>query len=503
METQKSNYFVRHWRGELPLSVSFWGNVVFVNIVVTFLSNVVTMGGFVDGVRWQSLLLLSFSLVTFAIVVGLWQIVGTWRSAKRYRQGGGSKIGAGIVQLLMAIGLLSMISNIVIVAQDHLKRYESMQAESFEVYLSDDRETLFIDGVIGVTISDEVLALLEENGTITRLSLNSYGGDLNETFRILNAFAEYRKDGRQLTTYARGYCASACSILFVSGDHRVLAEGAQLGFHKLQAYVAVDADNIERLQEKVAHYFLRQGVSRNFIGEMYQAEPDDMWHPDVETLLAANVVHQIAPPDAGSGSAATATSSAPDVMGLIRRTAPERYKAFEQRLAALPQGENYTQNVELATENFVSELKLEAIRRLDDDLLLQVIGNETVMYSTLAENDPALCMQTLYPNAYGFPEYVSVMSYQDEAAFARELTQIFEQGLTRDFTEIDYDAAQRDLDVVLNSMPGDVEALSNYDESIDGYRQHCQAIADFYAHIGDALHEKNAANLIRWLLEPE
>lgn len=503
METQKANYFVRHWRGELPLSVSFWGNVVFVNIVVTFLSNVVTLGGFTDGLRWQSLQLLSLCLVTFAVVVGLWQIVGTWRSAKRYRQSGGSKIGASIVQLLMALGLFSLISNIVIVTKDHLERYESAQQQNFEVYLSDDRETLFIDGEIGVTISDSVLALLEQNDAITTLALNGPGGDLNETFRILNALAEYRKDGRELTTYARGTCASACSILFVGGDRRVLAEGSELGFHQLQAYVAVDADNIERLQEKVAHYFLRQGVARNFIGEMYQAEPEDMWYPDAQALLAANVVHEIAPPDAGTGSAATATSSTPDVMGLIRRTAPERYKAFEQRLAALPQGENHTQNVEFATQNFVSELKFEAIRRLDDPLLLQVIGNETVMYSTLAENDPALCMQTLYPNAYGFPEYASVMSYQDEAAFAQELTQIFEQGLTRDFTEIDYDAAQSDLDVVLNSMPGNIDALEAYDESIDGYRAHCQAIADFYAHIGDALSEENAANLVRWLLEPE
>lgn len=501
METQKANYFVRHWHGELPLSVSFWGNVVFVNILVTFLSNVVYMGGFVDGIRWQSLQLLGAGLIVFAIVVGLWQIVGTWRSASRYRRNGGSMIINGIVKFLMALGLLSLMTNVVTVVRDHIARYENAQLQNFNVYVSDSGETLFIEGEIGVTISDSVLALLDQHDAITTLALSGPGGDLNETFRILNALADYRREDRQLTTYAQGDCASACSILFMGGDHRVLAQGAQLGFHQLQAYVAVDDSNIERLQEKVARFFLRKGVSANFIGNMYQAAPDDMWYPDVTTLLDANVVHEIERAEDSGGKAITKSASL-DVLALIKRNAPDRYATFEAQLTNLPQDDNLAQNTTLLTQNFIAELKIEAIRRLDDALLMQVILSEVQMYKTLAEYAPELCMQTLYPNVYGFPDYPSVMRYQNEAAFEAELTQIFENGLANDFPTIDFTRAQDDLNTVIAAMPGDIEKLNDYDDSIAGYREHCQAIAAFYAHIDTSLERDNAANLVRYLLEP-
>ncbi|WP_417687959.1 hypothetical protein [Pseudidiomarina sp.] len=516
MDSKKPNYFVRHWRGELSLSVSFWGNVVFLNILVTIISRITTFGGFLDGISWQTAQIVVISLLLFAVVIGVWQIVGTWRSATRYRANGGSRVITGIVKLLMAFGALSLIGNLGIAIQDFNLRTENAKNQDFDVYVSENGYELVITGEIGVTISDTVVAQLEQYKAIDTLVLNSHGGDLNETFRIIHALDRYRDDnGQKITTYVDEYCASACSILFISGDKRILAKGAKLGFHQLQSYVTVDPDtaNIERLQRKVSNYFQLQGVSPAFVRDMYQAAPDDMWYPTEELLLTSNVVHHLveresmvptsAPTTKQTATQSTETTSELDVVALIRDISPVHYEELERQLESIPNDGNHKQNVELTISNFVSNLKLESLRRVDDGLLLDVIENETALYNQLAEHAPDLCMQTLYPGEYGYPDYERVMHYRDGALFAEEITRIFEQGLRQELPTIDYEMAYADLEHVLATINQDISALDAFEASNKGYRLHCQSIAHFYAYLAKALPETRAANLVRYIIEPE
>lgn len=516
MDSKKPNYFIRHWRGELPLPVSFWGNVVFLNLLITMISRITTFGGFLDGIRWQTAQIVVLSLILFAVIIGVWQIVGTWRSATSYRAKGGSRVITGIVKLLMAFGVLSLIGNLGIAIEDFNLRTENAKNQDFDVYVSENGYELVITGEIGVTISDSVVAQLEQHKAIDTLVLNSHGGDLNETFRIINALYSYRNDNEQeITTYVDEHCASACSILFISGDTRILAKGAQLGFHQLQSYATADPDtsNIERLQRKVSNYFQLQGVSPSFLRDMYQAAPDDMWYPEEELLLTSNVVHHLierqsmvptsAPTAQPTAAQGAETESQLDVVALIRDISPVHYEELERQLESIPNDGNHKQNVELTISNFVSNLKLESLRRVDDVLLLNVIENETALYNQLAEHAPDLCMQTLYPGEYGYPDYERVMHYQDDALFAEEITRIFEQGLRQELPTIDYEMAYADLEHVLATINQDISALDAFEASNEGYRLHCQSIAHFYAYLVKALPEARAANLVRYIIEPE
>src|SRR5207244_9103946 len=82
---RRRNWIARHWRGDLPLWVSYW--------VISLIANV-TMPAIVAGAallfhsgNYQPLR--SFATIVAiwlgALVVITWQLVGLWRSARHYR----------------------------------------------------------------------------------------------------------------------------------------------------------------------------------------------------------------------------------------------------------------------------------------------------------------------------------------------------------------------------------------------------------------------------------
>jgi hypothetical protein len=85
----KGNYFVRHWRGELSLRLSYWVNVPFASIlglvmVRAIVGLVVTAVGLGDAYR--KLFLLGGLWLAMSAVLA-WGAVGIWRSAGRPRPG--------------------------------------------------------------------------------------------------------------------------------------------------------------------------------------------------------------------------------------------------------------------------------------------------------------------------------------------------------------------------------------------------------------------------------
>lgn len=79
------HYIVRHWRGELSLAKSFWINCIILSVVY---------GGVFYGMLYAASTLESAILSMIAVLgywliyapLGIWQVVGTWRAARRYRE---------------------------------------------------------------------------------------------------------------------------------------------------------------------------------------------------------------------------------------------------------------------------------------------------------------------------------------------------------------------------------------------------------------------------------
>ena len=92
-------YPIRHWRGELPLPVSYWINGT---LVVGFGSMLVlkAIDSASGSVSLQTTALLAIGAILLTLLGWLWAVVGIWRSAGRYSRtenGGWGMVAKGMV----------------------------------------------------------------------------------------------------------------------------------------------------------------------------------------------------------------------------------------------------------------------------------------------------------------------------------------------------------------------------------------------------------------------
>jgi hypothetical protein len=110
-EKTRRSYFIRHWRGDLSLPLSYWVNLFLLTLVMVFISALVS--AFIDPTKGLATWAIGISLVgVFAIVATVWQIVGVWRSAGKHKIRGGSGFWAGAARVAVALGFLSFTSQL-------------------------------------------------------------------------------------------------------------------------------------------------------------------------------------------------------------------------------------------------------------------------------------------------------------------------------------------------------------------------------------------------------
>src|SRR6266481_4452041 len=81
-EPSRSNYFVRHWRGDLSLPISFWVNGAVISFALRVEGAVVA-----DATgNWESSPFVALAFFVLDSAIYVWQIVGIWRSATKYEQ---------------------------------------------------------------------------------------------------------------------------------------------------------------------------------------------------------------------------------------------------------------------------------------------------------------------------------------------------------------------------------------------------------------------------------
>lgn len=111
LSTERDSYFRRHWRGELSLPRSYWINGVLIFGVGCNLMLALTVTFTIMLFRQQDdigapivLLLIALELAAY-----VWALVGTWRSAGRYR---GSRVWPILARIAMCLGVLITIGNV-------------------------------------------------------------------------------------------------------------------------------------------------------------------------------------------------------------------------------------------------------------------------------------------------------------------------------------------------------------------------------------------------------
>ncbi len=142
-----------------------------------------------------------------------------------------------------------------------------------------------MNGDIDYALFNGLVKTLAANPDITQLNLTSHGG------LVPAARAMARQVGlRRMKVEAHGLCASACVLVFMAGEQRLLAEDAQLAFHRWHDKGMSQLFGQPDPEERDKAWLLERGLDAAFVAQIFDTPHDTLWKPTRAELLAAGVL---------------------------------------------------------------------------------------------------------------------------------------------------------------------------------------------------------------------
>jgi hypothetical protein len=161
-----------------------------------------------------------------------------------------------------------------------------MEAARPEAEFVADGTQLHVYGDIDTGFAERFEQALNANPSVSEVTLGSGGGSVRDA---LIAGLLIRSRGLDTTIY--GNCYSACPLVFLGGNDRVVwAAPHRLGFHQIYTGAGVPIPLDDQLYGLVAQYVAEMGGDPSrVLAWMFSAGPSEMFEPEPEDLCAANV----------------------------------------------------------------------------------------------------------------------------------------------------------------------------------------------------------------------
>jgi hypothetical protein len=157
----------------------------------------------------------------------------------------------------------------------------------YAIRVLQDGSVVEISGSFSWALPQNFMAILAQSPRVRTIRLESPGGFVQPAIAVANIIV-----ARGLDTYVGRFCASACTLAFLGGQHRFIAPNARLGFH--QAY----APNVpaERINPMMRQAYSVSGVPASFIDHVLRTPPRALWFPSQTELRDASIITGPPPP---------------------------------------------------------------------------------------------------------------------------------------------------------------------------------------------------------------
>lgn len=393
VESRKPSYFVRHWRGDLSLPVSYWVNCVVLSLVVQ--GTLTLARGGVDLTDWPQLLGAGMVLLWIAILlISVWQIVGTWRAAGSYRRRGGARLWAGATRVMLVLAALGTAGNIITIGIPQSMEFGKialrLDYEPAQVSVIDSGRVIAIEGPIGFGLTQDVKALLDRNPDVRTIELSSIGGRVQEARKLQRLIAD-----RQLNTSSSKGCFSACTIAFMAGAERRLSPRASLGFHRYHFPGSPDSV-IRDLESADRQFLISRGLPGDFVARIYSTPHADMWQPSHAELLRAGAVTSFAMTEREEAEFRQFLVGH-KLYGAIREFEPATYAALEAKAKEmLLQGR--FDDFRTVAQPLVVSVYLKYLPRASDEAVRATIAVTIEEGNLLRTADTDSCFAYFYPD---------------------------------------------------------------------------------------------------------
>lgn len=278
-----NSYVAAHWRGDLSLARSFWLNHILIAGLAVFALLAAT--GQIDrglGERPALVLALTLPILVLLLLVQGWQIAGTWRSARRRAFLRGHDVLRRFVQTLLVIDMAGTAIIVLGASVNHVQAALSgLPVAVAGAIVRDEGRRIDLSGPL-TPASPEIFRHALALAPGVRLArLSSDGGSVPAARQIATVIRDAGLDTEVAQT-----CASACTIVFFGGHHRILRDGARLGFHSYSSPTmtpqAIVAD--EEVERKT---YQAAGLPADFIERIFSVPPSRVWYPQRDEAIAA------------------------------------------------------------------------------------------------------------------------------------------------------------------------------------------------------------------------
>ncbi|MGS2721014.1 hypothetical protein [Paraglaciecola aestuariivivens] len=407
-EEQHPNFFIRYWKGQISLPVSYWLIGVTANVVIVILSHFAQVG--VENASSAKLLgAYIFGLYVCMIVLTCWQTVGIYRSASKHPLRGGSAGWAMTAKVMVCLGCLGFLyqmynSGFPIMKTSFLTLIGSERYPATEFRLLNNGTELEVFG--GLEIGSETLLAeqLNLNPDVKILHLHSIGGRVLAAKRMMQVVRDH-----DLDTYVKTDCSSSCTLVYLAGKNKLLGEGAELRFHTA-SIGTVSSHTVSELGDPLKQAYLNQGLPKWFVDKVMSTSSDSFWSPSNEELLRAGVVDKIVDPDlyalSGLGTESSITKAelesgllTQDYMVAMKKHDPETYQQaldlnYVGMRQGLPQAQIINQMVDLLY-NHRLPIYLASAGNL---ALVEYFKAQIFRMKELRQEFPLACASFVYPD---------------------------------------------------------------------------------------------------------
>jgi len=153
----------------------------------------------------------------------------------------------------------------------------------YKIQISADGKSVVFKGGINDGAAEALTSALDMAPAVNTVVFSSMGGWVREGNLVANIISQ-----RKLSTYVEGECTSACTIAFLAGRNREVGPNAHVGFHQFKSVGEAGGDAGDQAMARVVYE--RAGVSREFINRIVATPSEQVWYPEHNELLAANVI---------------------------------------------------------------------------------------------------------------------------------------------------------------------------------------------------------------------
>lgn len=280
-------FIVKHWKGENSLAFAYWVNFFALGLLVVFASSSITefiwSDASLSNIGYRTACSVTVLLDALFLVVYVWQVVGTWRSAEKHVNRAGRLWVAGLVKMLVFLGILLTAGRYYSDSDVYVELWRgvvgaNMQRPEVSVY----GDTLLVDGMLASGTAKRAETALEGRPNVSALWIRSDGGYFYEA----NAIARLVRR-KSLGVVADDRCLSACVLVLAAGEPRLVTDVATIGLHQGSAFGRPFED------EQVWTPLLEAGFPEDELRRAMRAPPGDMWTIGIEKLVLSGFVQSI------------------------------------------------------------------------------------------------------------------------------------------------------------------------------------------------------------------